>query len=114
MRGPRSLRSIQNPNYRRSCKNWGGRWSTAAQSPASEHRRRGGTPLRFAPCMSMTFVCRGRGNPFAGTNLSRRAGITSLGGEARPAAPVTLPKLRFLGETTDDDGKRRVTEPSSG
>jgi hypothetical protein len=55
-----------------------------------------------------------RRNPFQGLNLPRRASINPLGGKAR-SVPVSLPKLRFLGETTDDDdGKCRVTtEPSS-
>jgi hypothetical protein len=57
---------------------------------------------------------RKRRNVFSGTNCGLRASITSLGNEARPTVPITLPKLRFLGETTkDDDGKRRVTEQSS-
>jgi hypothetical protein len=54
-----------------------------------------------------------RRNPFQGLNLPRRASINPLGGETR-RVPVTLPKLRFLGQITDDDdGKCRTTERSS-
>jgi hypothetical protein len=46
-------------------------------------------------------------------NLPRRASINKFGSETRHV-PVTLPKLNFLREITDDDdGKRRTTEASS-
>jgi hypothetical protein len=53
---------------------------------------------------------RKRRNPFQGLNLPRRASINPLGGETR-RVPVSLPKVSI--RTLNDDGKRRVTEPSS-
>jgi len=54
-----------------------------------------------------------RRNPFQGLNLSRRASITSLGGETRRHVPISLPKISILETEKEDDGKRRVTELSS-
>jgi hypothetical protein len=50
-------------------------------------------------------------NPFFGTNLGRRASITSLGGETR-RVPLTLPRVSIL-ETKYDDDECRATEASS-
>jgi hypothetical protein len=54
-----------------------------------------------------------RRNPFQGTNLSRRASITSLGGETRHVPVITLPKISILETAKDDGDKRRTTERSS-
>jgi hypothetical protein len=48
---------------------------------------------------------------FQGLNLPHRASITSLGGETR-SVPVSLPRISIL-QTEDDDGGRKVTQPTS-